>query len=144
MAADPKPVARRFFEDAWNSRDLTLIDELIAPTYTAHDPSAPDFGRGPERIKKMISLFRTAFPDLHVTVEDVVVQGDKEVVRWIGRGTHKGELMGIAPTGKPVTITGIDIARIAGGKIEEIWNNWDALGLLQQIGGVPPLGQAKQ
>jgi ketosteroid isomerase-like protein len=144
MAADPKPVGRWFFEDAWNSRDLTLIDELIAPTYTAHDPSAPDFGRGPERIKKMITLFRTAFPDLHVTVEDVVVQGDKEVVRWIGRGTHKGELMGIAPTGKPVTITGIDIARIAGGKIEEIWNNWDALGLLQQIGGVPPLGQAKQ
>jgi steroid delta-isomerase-like uncharacterized protein len=137
MSAVNRPVTRRFFEEAWNTRDMALIDELISPNYTAHDPSAPDFGRGPERIKKMVSMFCTAFPDLRVTVEDVVVQGDKEVVRWTARGTYKGEFMGVAPTGRQVTVTGIDIARIAGGKIEEIHNNWDALGLLRQLGAVP-------
>jgi steroid delta-isomerase-like uncharacterized protein len=131
-----KSVVRRFFSEAWNSKDLTLVDELISPSYVGHDVVLSHAERGPNRIKRIMTAFQTAFPDLQVTVEDVVIQGKKEVVRWTARGTHQGTFMNIAPTGKQIVVSGTDIGRVANGQIQEMWSNWDGLGLMRQLGAV--------
>jgi len=87
--------------------------------------------------------YRNAFPDLHLTIEDVIAEGETVMTRWSCRGTHKGDLNGIAPTGKHITITGITVARVSGGKIVEGFVNWDAQGLMQQLGVVPATAQVK-
>ena len=120
-----------------------MTDELFTPNYANHDSSTPDLGRGPEREKKRATLYRTAFPDLRLTVEDIIAEGETVVARWSCRGTHKGDLNGIAPTGKHVNITGISIARFTNGKMSEGFVNWDALSLMQQLGVVPELGKAR-
>ncbi len=98
----------------------------------------------PNRYAVQRASYRTAFPGNQLTVEDYLAEGDTVVSRWTGRGTHKGDLMGIAPTGKQVTVTGISIQRIANGKIVEEWSNYDMLGMLQQLGVVPMPGQASK
>jgi steroid delta-isomerase-like uncharacterized protein len=138
-----KNVVRRLFEEVWNKGNLPVTDELLAPNYAHHDTSTPDVGRGPESEKKRATLYRTAFPDLRLTVEDIIADGETVMARWSCRGTHKGDLRGIAPTGKQFTISGISIARFANGKMTEGWVNWDALSLMQQLGVVPELGTAK-
>jgi steroid delta-isomerase-like uncharacterized protein len=143
MSEQNKPVVRRLFEEVWSKGNLQVADELFAPTYAHHDPSTPDVGRGPESEKKRATLYRTAFPDLRLTIEDVIAEGETVMARWSCRGTHKGDLSGIAPTGKQFTISGVSIARLTNGKIVEGWVNWDALGLMQQLGVVPQLGKAK-
>ena len=85
-------------------------------------------------------MYRAAFPDLQFTIDDVIAQDDKVVIRWSSRGTHRGELMGLAPTGKEATSSGISIDKIADGKIVESWNHWDTLGLMRQLGAAPPPG----
>jgi len=122
---------------------VQVTDELIAPTYTHHDSSTPDVGRGPESEKKRVTLYRNAFPDIRFTVEDMIAEGETVVARWSCRGTHKGDLNGIAPTGKQFNITGVSIARFTNGKMSEGYINWDALNLMQQLGVVPELGRAK-
>ncbi len=131
-----KAIARRWIEEAWNKGDLTIVDELIAPGYVLHDPTRPGL-KGREGIKESITLFRAAFPDLRFTIEDQISQGNKVVIRYTVQGTHLGPLMDIAATGKQGIITGMDIYRIAGGKIEEAWSNWDTLRMLQQMGVLP-------
>ena len=143
MSEGNKNVVRRLFEEVWNKGNLPVADELFTPNYDHHDPSTPDFGRGPESEKKRATLYRTAFPDLRLTIEDIIAEGDAVMARWSCRGTHKGDLSGIAPTGKQFTISGVSIARIAGGKMAEGWINWDALGLMQQLGVVPELAKTK-
>jgi steroid delta-isomerase-like uncharacterized protein len=143
MSEGNKNVVRRLFEEVWNKGNLPVTDELFAPTYAHHDPSTPDVGRGPESERKRTTLYRTAFPDLRLTVEDMIAEGETVVVRWSCRGTHKGDLGGIAPTGKQFTISGVSIARFVNGKMVEGWVNWDALGLMQQLGVVPELAKAK-
>jgi steroid delta-isomerase-like uncharacterized protein len=116
--------------------------ELIAPDYVAHDPAVP--GRtGPKGETRAAQLYRAAFPDLHFTVEDVIAVGDQVVVRWTSRGTHLGDLLGIPPTGKVATATGITILRVTDGKLAELWQDWDRLGLLQQLGAIPAPEQAR-
>src|SRR5918997_6698771 len=136
MSEENKAVARRAFEDHFNTGNLDLGEEIFTPDYVNHDPSLPDFGSGPEAANQAVRLYRDAFPDARITVEDQVAEGDKVATRWSARGTHEGELMGVAPTGNRVEITGITISRIEGGKIEEDWINYDALGMLQQIGAI--------
>ena len=143
MSEGNKFVIRRSFEELWNKGNLSLADELYTPNYEHHDASSPDFGRGPESEKKRAALYRTAFPDLQLTIEDIIAEGQTVVARWSCRGTHKGDLSGIAPTGKQVTISGVSIARFTNGKMEEGWVNWDALGLMQQLGVVPELARTK-
>jgi len=108
--------------------------------YTAdavhRDPVTPDLGRGPAPIQQLHTLYGASFPDQRFTVEDLVAEGDKVVVRWTVRGTHQGELMGIAPTGKQVTVTGITIYQLTDGKIAEEIANWDAFGLMQHLGAI--------
>ena len=143
MSEGNKFVIRRSFEEFWNKGNLSLADELFTPNYEHHDTSSPDFGRGPESEKKRAALYRTAFPDLQLTIEDIIAEGQTVMVRWSCRGTHKGDLSGIAPTGKQFNISGVSVARFTGGKMVEGWVNWDALGLMQQLGVVPDLVKTK-
>ena len=143
MSEGNKFVIRRSFEELWNKGNLSLADELFTPNYEHHEASSPDFGRGPESEKKRAALYRTAFPDLQLTIEDIIAEGQTVVARWSCRGTHKGDLSGIAPTGKQVTISGVSIARFTNSKMVEGWVNWDALGLMQQLGVVPELARTK-
>jgi steroid delta-isomerase-like uncharacterized protein len=143
MSEVNKSVVRRLFEDVWNKGSMPVADELFAPTYAHHDSSTPDVGRGPESEKKRANLYRTAFPDVRFTIEDLIAEGETVTARWSCRGTHKGDLNGIAATGKQFSITGVSNARFTNGKMVEGWVNWDALGLMQQLGVVPELGKAK-
>jgi steroid delta-isomerase-like uncharacterized protein len=143
MSDANKNVVRRLLEEVWNKGNLPVADELFAQNYSHHDSSTPDFGRGPESEKKRVTLYRTAFPDVRLTVEDMIAEGETVTARWSCKGTHKGDLNGIAPTGKQFTISGISVVRFTGGKISESWVNWDALGLMQQLGVVAEVGKAK-
>ncbi len=143
MSEQNKAIVRRLVEEFWNKGNLSVADELFTPNYTHHDPSTPDFGRGPESEKKRATLYRTAFPDVRLTIEDIIAEGETVMTRWSCRGTHKGDLSGIAPTGKQFTISGVTMARLSNGKMAEGWVNWDALGLMQQLGVVPELAKAK-
>jgi steroid delta-isomerase-like uncharacterized protein len=135
MSAENEALVRRFFEEFCNQRRGELADELIAPEYVAHGPQAPP-ADGPDGVRERVGLYQNAV-DGHWNVEEVVCAGDRVVVRWTGTGTHRGELMGVDPTGRPIEVDAISIFRIADGKIAEEWTVWDALGLLQQVGAVP-------
>jgi steroid delta-isomerase-like uncharacterized protein len=143
MSEQNKAVVRRTFEDLWNKGNLSIADELFSPIYDHHDPSTPDLGRGPESEKKRATLYRNAFPDLRLTVEGLIAEGETVVARWSCKGTHKGELNGIPPTGKQFTISGVTIAHFENGKMVEGWVNWDTFGLMQQLGLVPEIAKAK-
>ena len=143
MSEQNKTNVRRLFEEVWNKGHVPVADELFTPNYNHHDSSSPDVGRGPESEKKRVTLYRNAFPDIRFTVEDIIAEDETVVARWSCRGTHKGDLNGIAPTGKQFNITGVSIARFTNGKMSEGFVNWDALGLMQQLGAVPELGKSK-
>ena len=143
MSEQNKTSVRRSFEEVWNKGYVPVADELFAPTYTHHDSSTPDVGRGPESEKKRATLYRNAFPDIRFTIDDMIAEGETVMARWSCRATHKGDLSGIAPTGKQININGVSIARFTNGKMAEGWVNWDALGLMQQLGVVPELHKAK-
>jgi steroid delta-isomerase-like uncharacterized protein len=130
-----KALVCRWYED-FNQRNLAIVDELFTLDYVYHNP--PTTLHGPEEFKQFLSLYLTAFPDARFTVED---EGDLVASRSTLRGTHQSKFMGIPPTGKPVTVTGIAVDRIVGGKFVEGWLNFDALGMLQQLGVIPALGQ---
>lgn len=116
-----------------------MADELFSENYTHHDPSTPDFGPGPEGEKKRVTLYRTAFPDLQFTIEDIISEGQTVTCRWSSTGTHHGPLNVIAPSGKRVSVSGMTFTRFAGEKIIEAWVNWDTLTLLQQLSVVPAI-----
>jgi predicted ester cyclase len=101
------------------------------------------FWERPEGFKKLVTLYRSAFPDAHTIVDEILADGDKVMVRWTARATHTGQLFNLAPTNKRVTVTGIDVYRISSGKIQETRVSWDALGFLQQLGAAPALGLTK-
>ena len=132
-----KALVRRGFE-AVNQKNLAVFDELLTPDIVVHTASTTN--QGLEAYKQVLSMYMTAFPDLHFTIEDMIADGDTVVVRYTTRGTHQGNFMGIPPTGKQVSVTGIFIDRIVNGKAVEQWINGDDLGLLQQLGVVPAMG----
>lgn len=134
---DAKTLVRKFIEEIWNKGNLGVVDEIVATNYVRHDPATPDVSPGPEGLKQLVTAFRNAFPDLHFTIEDMLVEGDKVVTRYSSSGTHKGEFMGIAPTGKYGTSSGIGIGRIVNGQVVEEWVHWDTLGTLKQFGVIP-------
>ena len=134
-----KAIIRRNCEEILNKGDLAVAGETIANNYVYHGSGGQEF-KGPEGFKQFITMLRTAFPDFHCTVEDMFAEGDKVAHRLTLRGTHKGEFMGIAPTGKQVAITANVISRFAGGKEVEAWSNLDDLGMMQQMGVAPPTG----
>ena len=139
--ADAKKIVRQLFEEPWKG-NMDVIDEYIAPGYIGHDPSEPELIRGPDGLKASIQKYLDGFPDGRITVDDQIAEGDKVATRWTGRGTHTGEIAGIAPTGKEVTVTGLTISLLEGGLVVEEWNTWDTLGMLVQLGAVPAPAQA--
>jgi predicted ester cyclase len=140
---DLSEASRRLLEETFNEGNIELIDQLVAPGAVNHDPATPAQMRalsGPEVFKATVSMYRTAFPDVHITVDDVIAAGDKVVLRWHSEGTHRGELAGLAPTGARGTVTGIGIDRWKDGKVVEAWTEWDNLGLARQLGAAPHEG----
>ncbi len=136
LQADNVAVARRFFA-AWVGGDPTAFDEVLAPDYVFHDPADPETPPGPTGAAAMAAGFRAAFGDLRLVEEDYVAGGDKVVYRWRVRATHRGAFAGVPPTGRAVELSGIEIVRLAGGRIVEHWDEIDALGLLRQLGALP-------
>ena len=134
-----KASVRRFYDEVFNKKNRAAIDEFIDPTQVDH-AAPPGTPGGLEGANQTLTMYLTAFPDLHFTVEDLIAEGDKVVARLTTRGTQQGVFMGIPPTGKHVTVTAIDINRLAGGKSVEHWLNMDTLGLLHQLGVIPAPG----
>jgi predicted ester cyclase len=135
MLEENKAIARRIFE-VFNTGNLALADELVAADVIDHQPP-PGIESGLAGFKQLVLMLRAGFPDLHVTVEDIIAEGDKVVGRTTIRGSHTGEFMGMAPTGKQFTMQAIDVMRFAGGKAVEHWGNQDDLGMMQQLGVIP-------
>jgi len=138
MSEENKAVVRRFFE-AINKQDLGRLDEFLAPNIVYHN-APPGLGSGIEGYRQMLSMYFAAFPDIELTLEDLIAEGDKVVGRITGRGTHQGDFMGITPTGKRVEATAISVMRLQGGRLTEEWEQIDMLGMLQQLGAVPAPG----
>ena len=134
-----KALIRQVYEEAINQGNLALLDELVSSDYVEHDPNYPQPVRGAEGLKQYFQTFRSAFPDLHFTIEDIISEGDTVAVRQTGRGTHQGELFGIPPTGKQLTVTAMIFHRFANGKPVENWVNSDSMGMLQQLGVIPAM-----
>ena len=132
-----KALLRRSVEEVFSAQgDLDVADEIYAPNYVGHNPLDPEDARGPEGAKEQARMYRSAFPDVRLNIEEQVAEGDRVVTRWIGSGTHQGEMMGIAPTGNQIRVDGITISRIQDGKVVEDWELFNALGLMQQLDAV--------
>jgi predicted ester cyclase len=126
-----KVIFRRMIEELWNEKKLEVADELFAPDATS--PTVPQLPHGPEGVKQVASMFLAAFPDLQITIDYMVAEGDRVFGRLTERATHKGTFFGIAPTGKRVQFTEMGILRIENGKVVESWYDVDMMGLMQQI-----------
>lgn len=137
---DVRALFQRYFDEGTNKGDLSVIDDVFAPNYVHHDPANPDSIGGVDDVRFHIGALRGAFPDIAFHVEDMLVDGDKIVVRWYAHVTHLGDYFGIPPTGKEATITGMNTWHLGGGKAIEGWVNRDDLGLLQQLGIIPSPG----
>lgn len=140
---DPAEGSRRLLEESFNNGDFSLVDQLVSPDAVNHDPAEPAHMRGlrgPEVVRRTVQMYRAAFPDVRMAVDDVIAAGDKVVLRWHSEGTHRGELEGLAPTGAHGSVTGISIDRWKDGKVVETWTEWDNLGLARQLGAAPPEG----
>ncbi len=134
-----KEVVRRYMEQIWNERRLDRIEQFFAEDFLHHDaPGATDR----DSTKMVIGMILDAFPDFQITIADEIVEGDRVVTRQTISGTQQGELMGIPATGKRVDFSGISIFRLAGGKIVELWALSDNMGMMQQLGVLPPVGVA--
>jgi steroid delta-isomerase-like uncharacterized protein len=129
--------SKRIIEEVFGGGDYDLAHKLVAADAIGHDPARPEPVRGPDGLIESARGYRDAFPDLRLTANQSIAEGDYVATRWTAVGTHKGDLFGIAPTGKQSTVTGISIDRWADGKIVESWTNWDTMGLLQQLGVMP-------
>jgi len=137
-AEDNEAVARRWFEEFFNERNLDVVDEIIAPDHTVHDPSHLNLAPGPEGQKELLDRYVTAFPDARIVIEEQIADENHIVTRYTFHGTHEGYLPEYSPTGVEVSASGIQIDRISEGRIEETWVNWDSAGVLRLIDPVPP------
>jgi steroid delta-isomerase-like uncharacterized protein len=139
---DPTLVVTRLYEEPWKG-NWDVIDELVSADYVGHDPTEPEPIRGREALRESIEKYVGAFPGGTITIEEQITDGDRVATRWTARGTHMGEIAGIGPTGKEVTVSGVTIARLEGGIVAEEWATWDSLGLLIQLGAIPVSAQSE-
>jgi steroid delta-isomerase-like uncharacterized protein len=130
-----KATVRRWVDEVWNGGNLGLADQLMSADYVLH--VGPQRLIGPAGFKQLCAPYRSAFPDMQVTVHDLIAEGDRVVWRFTASGTQTGELVGVAPTGKRMEIEGIVISRFAGEKWVEDWGSWDVFGMMQQLGAIP-------
>ena len=138
-----KAVVRRFFEELLSTDNFSVADEILTSDFRFYFAGSPD-PMDLQSYKEFLVMRRAAFPDRHFTVEEMVAEGDKVSARFTMRGTHEGEMRGIAPTGKSVTMTGIDIIRLREGKMVEDRVEVDQLGMMQQLGVIPAPGQPEE
>lgn len=145
MLEENKALVRRFIEEVQNCHNLERIEEFFDPDFVNHleDPDLSSKFNAAKRAKIVFGQLFTAFPDLHVTIQDQVAEGDKVVTHKLFHGTHQGEFMGIAPTGKQIEFAVIDILRLDNGKVVEHWAIQDRLTLMQQLGILPVPEQAQ-
>jgi len=132
VTADNKALARRYVEEIVNQNKPEVADEIIAPEYVYHG-RGPE-GKGPQLVKDFVDSYRVAFPDIHLTIEDLIAEGDRVAVRLSGTGTNTGPLGDTPPTGKPANLVAIFIIRVAEGKVVEEWEVVDELGMMEQLG----------
>ena len=135
-----KETVRRWVVDGFSTGDPALADEIIDPGFTYHHPGFPEMPTGPEGYRQTVALYRGACPDLTITLEDMVAEGDKVVARWTASGTNTGEMMGMPATGNAFEATGMNLFHMNGDKVAEAWTNFDDLGFMQQLGLVPTPG----
>jgi steroid delta-isomerase-like uncharacterized protein len=139
---DVKEIARRLAEDPWRGK-LDEAVELVGDDYVSHIPGSAEPLRGKEGFREFVTTYLAGFPDGTITVDDQIAEGDVVATRWTGRGTNTGELMGMPPTGREVTVEGITYVRIADGTAREAWIIWDTLAMMQQLGAVPETALAR-
>ena len=139
MSEENKALVRRMYDVVFNERNIGLLGEVFASNIVDHT-ARPGTPPGVEGLKQQMEMFLTAFPDLKITAEDIVAEGDRVAVRWTATGTHRGDLMGIQATGKQVTISGMEILRIVDGKAVEHWEVFDQMSMMQQLGVVEQPG----
>ena len=135
-----KELFRRFVEEVFNRGTLSLTDEFLAPNFIEHEDLPPGVANDREGVKQLTAMLRNAFPDFRATIEDIVAEDDKVVVRMNWSGTQEGEFMGVPPTGKSVSFGVLDIIRVTGGKLVEHWGQMDSMGMMQQLGAIPAPG----
>lgn len=134
-----KSIVRRWVEEGWNKGNLAVIDQLYAPNYVEHGLQ-PETVNSSEALKQEVGMFLTGVPDLHISIDDLIAEGDKVVWRGVGKGAQTGPFMGIPATGKTISMTAIVIFRLEKSRIVEGWINIDLLGLMQQLGVIPMPG----
>jgi steroid delta-isomerase-like uncharacterized protein len=135
-AEGAKALARRIADEIWTQGKLDVIDEVIAAEFVGQSPTDGEF-RGPAGFRQLVERYHAAFSNVEMRIDSLVAEGDTVAAHWTATGTHTGELMGVAPTGREVKVEGVQFDRISGGKIVESHGLFDALGLLQQVGAVP-------
>ena len=139
MAAEPNgALVRRAIDEIWNQGVFDAADALFAPAYVNHGGLIPDLVRGPEAIKVGVALYRTAFPNFQVIVDDLIAEGETVVLRWTARNAPPGAWAGRVPAGQRGQVTGITRVHLVGGQIAESWTRWDRVGALVQLGIIPP------
>ncbi len=134
MSDENKKIARKLMEEGWNKGRVEVVDELLSAQCRFHDPVFPTLTSGAENFKQHIRTCRSAFPDLKLTIEDMIAERDEVVVHWTAHGTHRGPFLGMQPTEKSATVSGTTINRIEKGKIVEQWADWNLLSLMEQLG----------
>jgi steroid delta-isomerase-like uncharacterized protein len=137
LQEDNKAVLRRFYREFWSAGRHEVIDELLSDDYVDHQP-LPGSPSGKSGFAALLTTWRTGFPDMQEEVQDLIAEGDKVVGRFTMSGTHTGEFLGLAPTGRRVSMTGIDVVRIRDGRIVEFWYGEQLHDLLQQLGQATP------
>lgn len=136
--AENKELVHRLHSEIWSEGKLDLVDEIVSEDYVEHNPTVPHDARGPSDYKQSVEMFRTGFPDLTLTEEDTIVEGEKVVSRLTIRGTHEGVFIELEPTGTTIESAGVVINRIEDGKLVESWPLPDMMGIMQQLGIVEP------
>jgi len=142
-AEENKALVRRYVEEFVDRSNFDLSEEIFAPNFVRYD-AGPDQVSRVEDLKHFFAMLHSGFPGFQSTIEDLLSEEDKVAIRFTFRGVHQGEFMGIAPTGKEVTMSGIDILRIADGKLVEMWNQEDVLGMMRQLGAIPEPDQSEE
>jgi len=136
-----KALVLRFVEEIFNRGNMSVVDEVFAADFVEHEELPAGIPRDREGVIQLTTMLRSAFPDFKATIDDIIAEGNKVVIRMTWRGTQKGEFMGVPPSGKSVAVGVIDIIRIADGQFVEHWGQMDSMGMMQQLGVIPAPGQ---
>jgi predicted ester cyclase len=137
MSAENEALVHRLVDEVWNGGRIEVIPELVGPGYVRHDPGLPGEVHGPHGLEQTVHLYRDAFPDIHFLVEEIASTHETVFFRYRVTGTHRGDLMGIAPTGRRSEVTGLGLLHVYERKIVEEWEQWDQVEMLRKLGVLP-------